>query len=335
MKNPRLIAHIPLIAALAAATAVAPAAAQSSVVIFGRVDLSVTKQNSGTSGLNGTNGRLGTAGNRWDLRPGSAGRIGFRGSEDLGSGLKASFLMEHRFNPDTGEPLTPFWQARSFVELSSVVAGTVYLGREYIPAFWPALRLDPWGFDSVGTLGPKHQFALYTVDGGIRTNNTLGYKTPRFAGLTANLAVAAGEGGRKRAVGGNVEYRQGAVYIGAGFDRVDSGSALALIGAAYDFKVVRPAITFVKSTVAGLDHTNISLAATAPVGNGLLKLAVAKLDPDGANNDSTRLGVGYEHYLSKRTSLMANLGSGKQQGSLAGVARTRTTVYEFGMKHNF
>jgi len=71
------------------------------------------------------------------------------------------------------------------------------------------------------------------------------------------------------------------------------------------------------------------------VGKGLLKLAVAKLDPDGANNDSTRLGVGYERYLSKRTSLMANLGSGKQQGNLAGVARTRTTVYELGLKHNF
>lgn len=43
-----------------------------------------------------------------------------------------------------------------------------------------ALRLDPWGFDSVGTPGPKHQFAQYTVDGGIRSNNTVGFRSPTY-----------------------------------------------------------------------------------------------------------------------------------------------------------
>ncbi len=327
--------QITIIAALSAASIAVPATAQSSVTMYGRVDVSITKQNSGTTSLNASNGQTGPAGNRWDVRPGSAGRIGFRGSEDLGGGMKAGFLMEHRFNPDTGESLTPFWQARSFVELSSAAVGTVYLGREYIPAFWPALRLDPWGFDSVGTLGPKHQFAQYTVDGGIRSNNTIGYKTPSFSGFSANLAVAAGEGSRRRATGANLEYRAGSIYAGAGFDRVDSRNELALVGAAYDFGPIRPALTYVRSTAAGVKYSNTSLAATAPVGSGILKFAIAKLNPAGADNDTTRIGLGYEYLLSKRTSLMANVGSADQQGSVAGRPRTRTTAYEVGLKHNF
>lgn len=326
---------IPLCAALVALGATLPACAQSTVTIYGRVDLSLTKQNAGTSSINAGNGQIGPAGNRWDLRPGSAGRIGFRGSEDLGGGLQAGFLMEHRFNPDTGETLTPFWQARTTVELSSASLGAVYLGREYIPAFWPALRLDPWGFDTVGTLGPKHQFAQYVVDGGIRSNNTVGYRSPSFKGLTTNLAVSAGEGVRRRAVGANVEFRGGPLYLGAAFDRVDSANELALVGLAYDFGAVRPALTYVRSTVAGLKHTNLSVAATAPLPGGLLKAAVARLDPAGADNDTTRIGLGYEHFLSKRTSLMANFGSADQQGVLSGKARTRTNVYELGLKHNF
>ena len=149
--------------------------------MYGRVDLSLTKQNSGTTSLNASNGQAGAAGDRWDLRPGSAGRIGFRGQEDLGGGLSAGCLMEHRFNPDTGDALTPFWQARSFVEVASASAGTVYLGREYFPAFWVGLRLDPWGFDTVGTLGTKHQFAQYTVDGAFEAT------TPSATGHPASV----------------------------------------------------------------------------------------------------------------------------------------------------
>lgn len=317
------------------AAAATSAAAQSSVTIYGRVDLSITKQNDGTTSLNGGNGATGAAGDRWDVRQGSAGRIGFRGVEDLGGGLKAGFQFEHRFQPDTGTAENPFWQARSFVELNSASWGGIYLGREYIPAFWPALRLDPWGFDTVGTLGPKHQFALYTVDGGIRSNNTVGYKTPSIGGFSANFAFAPGERVRKNVRGGNVEYRSGPLYVGLGFDRVDSRQKMMLIGAAYDFGMVRPALTLTRSTMAGVDHRNISLAATAPLGKGTLKFALARLDPQGEANNTSRFGLGYEYPLSKRTSIYADVGSADQQGSAAGVERTRTTAFDFGLKHNF
>jgi len=324
------LASAAMLAALPAAQA-----QTSSVTIYGRVDVSVTRQNDGTSPINANNGRLGAAGDRWDVRNGSAGRLGFRGQEDLGGGLTASFLLEHRFNTDTGEGLTPFFQRGAYVELGKKGLGSVYLGREYFPAFWVALRLEPWGFDSVGSPGPKHQLANYVVDAGTRTNNTVGVRSASFGGLTTNLAVAAGEGTRPRSTGANLEYRAGPIYAGVGWDRLDSANHVLVAGGSYDFGLVRPMLTYVKSTVVGVDSTNITLAATAPLPSAILKLAVARLDPDGPNNNNTRIGVGYEYLLSKRTSLMANLGTAKQQGRAAGADLTRTTIYEAGLKHNF
>ena len=84
----------------------------------------------------------------------SAGsRLGFRGNEDLGGGLSAQFQIEHRFSPDTGLPAQTFWGGRSYVQLTNAGAGSVYLGRDYSPAFWPAVKSDPFGWDGVGQIG--------------------------------------------------------------------------------------------------------------------------------------------------------------------------------------
>ena len=60
-----------------------------------------------------------------------------------------------------------------------------------------------------------------------------------------------------------------------------------------------------------------------------MKLAVSRLNPDGADNTNTKLSVGYEHFLSKRTSILANVGSAKQN------KLTRTTLFDVSLKHNF
>ncbi len=254
--------------ALASALALlwpAAAVAQSAVTLYGRIDLGVTKQNAGTSALSASNGRLGPDGDRWDLRHGSESRLGFLGSEDLGGGLKAGFQIEHRFLADTGVADAVFWKARSYVYLDSNTLGNVYLGREYVPAFWPALKLDPWLWDTVGSPSLAHQFAGYRIDGHARANNSVGYKSVSFGGLTANAAVSAGEGTRDRSTGANVEYAAGPLYIGAAFDRQSSRLKVALAGMAYDFGFVRPRIMVTRATVAGVDATNITLAASVPV----------------------------------------------------------------------
>jgi predicted porin len=78
------------------------------------------------------------------------------------------------------------------------------------------LRLDPRGFDTVGTPGPKHQFANYTVPvGGTRSDNTLGFRSPDWGGFKTNFAWSTGEGARSNSVGGDVEYTAGPLYMAA------------------------------------------------------------------------------------------------------------------------
>ena len=81
------------------------ASAQSSVTLYGRVDLSVGK-GPGTSAKQMANG--------------SGSRFGVRGVEDLGGGLQALFNIEHRYNADTGAQTNAqrFWTGRSIVETS-------------------------------------------------------------------------------------------------------------------------------------------------------------------------------------------------------------------------
>ena len=96
-----------LIVAAIATLATGAATAQSSVTIYGRLNLSAENQKNVTA--NGTVKAL----------QNSASRIGFRGTEDLGGGLKANFILEHGFNPDTGTPdARGFWARQSEVNLA-------------------------------------------------------------------------------------------------------------------------------------------------------------------------------------------------------------------------
>jgi predicted porin len=332
-----------LVAAALLAGFAATAAAQSSVTVYGRVDVGISYQNDGTSTLAGGNGAVGSAGKRWDVRQGSTSRLGFRGTEDLGDGLKAGFLLEHRFQSDTGavNNASAFWEGRSLVELSSKTLGTVYAGREYVPLYFSADALDPFGGDTVGKFRDDFEFAGYRVTPsatgtveGVRSNNTVGFKTLNYSGFAAQVAVAAGEGARKRDTGINAVYAAGPVYATLAYDGRDGDNNVYLVGGAYDFGVVKPMVSYSRAesrtgAAAVVKTTNWLVGATAPIGAGKLKAAYASFKPDGANNDIKKFAIGYEYFLSKRTSLYGDIGSAKRE------ALTRTTGYDMGIKHNF
>lgn len=122
--------------ALAALSALAGVAhAQSSVSLYGRVDLAFSKRSGyQNQGINDT----------------QSSRVGFKGVEDLGGGLKAIFNLEAGLTPDTGNQAETnrFFNRRAVVGLQSDVMGTVTLGREYTPTFLLVEKAaDPWGTD--------------------------------------------------------------------------------------------------------------------------------------------------------------------------------------------
>ena len=319
------------------------AAAQSSVTIYGVVDLAITKGNGGTAANPGANG-LSEA---WIQKQSTTSRLGFLGNEDLGGGLSAQFQIEHRFNPDTGavNDTNVFWAGRSYVQLTSAAAGAVYLGREYSPEFRLAVKSDPFGWDGVGQISSM-QYAGYSdaancsVNGSsVRTSNTVGYKSPSLGGLTFNGAVSLGEGaaGCARTQAFNLEYAAGPIYAGLGYSKASQGAATvdgnSLINLAfhYNFGVVKPMLYYARAKTNGGNNTNkvIELAATAPLGNGVLKAAWARLDPQGANNTATKIGLGYNYNLSKRTNLYFDVGAGRED------TKTNNTAYALGLRHTF
>jgi len=342
------------------------ASAQSSVTIYGKIDLGVAKANEAgatSAFLSGMSSTTATAQGNTDkavLQQGARSRLGFRGTEDLGAGLKANFNIEHSFNPDNGEEArqgpsfggSGFW-SQSWLGLSGGF-GEVRLGRDYSPVFYSAIMGDPFGFDTVGQAGAFHTYAAVATS---RHNNQISYKTPSFGGLTAMVAFAPSEAdGARNAYGANVMYAAGPLQLGVGFERSGAQTATSLLPtgvtatdnklyvltAAYDLGVVRPIVQFSKGTadaaggVEVADNTNWLIGATAPLGGGELKALYTVLSRDlatsraAADSDIKKFGVGYHYPLSKRTKVYADLGTAKEDG-----VADRRTAFDVGVQHNF
>jgi predicted porin len=329
-------ARLAAAAAALACGAAGTAQAQSAVTIYGIIDQGLVKANSGTTPGALLPGR-GAAPDVWTMKAGNTSRLGFRSHEDLGDGLYARFQIEHRFAADTGLPsnASVFWLGRSVVAVGSRQAGELYAGREYSAAYTVALNADPTYWSYVSQLGSAYTYANYTPvaasieASNIRWSNTVGYKSPSWSGVSFELATALGEGARKRAASGNVQVRQGPLWVGAAFDRLDARTHLALIAAGFDFGFIQPKAS-VSRAEGGLngDATAWSVSALVPLDFGRGYVAIGRLNP-ATQLDSSMIGAGLQYDLSKRTLLYTNVGSAKRDGL------TRTTAVDVGVKHTF
>ncbi|WP_395700776.1 porin [Aquabacterium sp.] len=325
--------HIAMALALQAGL-VGAASAQSTVIIYGFVDMGISKSNNGTTPGSSLPGR-GPA-NVWSVQQGNASRIGFTGKEDLGDGSYARFQIEHRFNPDTGAAASSaFWAGRSVVALGGTRYGEIYLGREYSPAFWVALNADPTLWSYVSMLGAAYTWgnwngAAPSDASSIRWSNMVGYKTPTFGGLNAEVSTGLGENQRKNSKSANVQYREGAIWAGFGYDGLDSNNRLLMGAGSYDFGSVKllGSYTNVKGGLNG-DAKAWTTSVIVPTSFGRAYAQFGSLDPTGSNNNSKMFGAGAEYNLSKRTFLYANLGTAAKQ------TFTRTTTFDLGIKAGF
>lgn len=211
--------------ALAVLGAFAGAAqAQSSVEIYGSVDAGLRSSDDGTDRKLGMN----SAGTY------NSNRIGFRGTEDLGGGLKARFLLESRFATGTGslgqgaEPAannpvptgdrptgsTQLFNGNSYVGLGGDW-GWVDMGRQYTPQFDVIGTYDPFNYKYTGILAPVQQ------NGGLtRFNNSIKYRG-NFGPVGVIVAHGLGEqagntgGGAATSIGGT--FGTGPFNVGAAY----------------------------------------------------------------------------------------------------------------------
>ena len=205
-----------LIALATLAAFAGAASAQSSVTLYGRVDLSVAK-NIGSSAK--------------AMQNGSGSRLGLRGAEDLGGGMKAIFNIEHRFDADTGaNPNARFWHARSLVGLQGGF-GQITLGREYTTAFLMSQLLgDPWGWDTVvasRSATPVTGVGLSKV----RNDSALTYNVS-MGGVNFGAQIAEAtdtiNNFQTKPVNFAVNYTGGPLFVGFGYERTGAVAAASV-----------------------------------------------------------------------------------------------------------
>jgi predicted porin len=171
--------------------------AQSSVTIYGTLDAGITKTTN-TANTAVTEGKR------------DNNKLGFRGVEDLGSGLKALFQLEIRFEPDTGtiEGVTrPLFQGQSRVGLQGSF-GTVRLGRGLTALQETVIGFEPWsGMPNVAGFMTDIAVGGYRTaqpgsgsdplglagNSGNRFANGLWYNSPVWNGFQVNLNMASKE----------------------------------------------------------------------------------------------------------------------------------------------
>ncbi|MDP1533186.1 MAG: porin [Rubrivivax sp.] len=229
--------------ALAALTAFAGAAsAQSSVTLFGVVDLGARNVKNGNAGDMST---LSTDGM-------GSSRLGFRGVEDLGGGMRAGFWLEGAIAADVGGGAKTGatangstangqdWQRRATVSLMGGF-GELRLGRDYTPSFWNTTVFDPFGTNGVGA--STNVWAQATPGGAataattqVRANNSIGYFLPAMGGVYGQLMVAAGEGVQgNKYTGGRLGYSAGPLNIAAAYGVTDR--TLGMVDDVTDFNL--------------------------------------------------------------------------------------------------
>jgi len=336
--------------------------AQTAVQIYGNIDAGVQKR----TGSGATNQTL-SIGKR------ASNTLGFKGTEDLGNGLKALFQLEIRYEPDTGtveNGSRPLFQGQSRVGLQGDF-GMVRIGRGLTPYQETVGAFEP--FHSL-----PHQAGFYTdlavagynsapLDPATNSNNrwanAFWYNTPVVSGFQLNTAIATKENNGGPAYGTlypvgaqasanpfsvSATYNNGPAAVMLGYERNAVESKVWSIGAAFnvtpelkltglyshqDQENVLPGLAL--PTTSGPTTKAWVLGANYTMGPGKFLAGYGQKDPEGSFK-TKQLSLGYEYSLSKRTYLYVD--ASRKDGPQSQLRRnTDETVnfYTVGVNHSF
>ena len=323
------------LAALATLAASGAAFAQSTVTMYGRIDNSV-----------GTLKELGKSSQNKMFYGGTAGlttpRLGFRGTEDLGGGLKANFQFEQRIDTTTGALEDPSFKGAALLGLSggfgTVRAGRMttqlddvralsYASNVFDSAFSPA---DNGVFKSGGDYAKRH-------------NSQIRYELPAMGGVYGGVSYAFEQTAAKgdTMTGFMVGYKAGPLNVALGYQDEKTKSKYTGVAGSYDFGMASVSGGFNtrsgSTTALGKDN-EMTIGVNVPVGTAInvsVGYATSKTKVNGATTlKSDGLGLGATYALSKRTKLYVGYRNHSIKNA-AGVKTTDTTIYAVGARHDF
>lgn len=320
------------------------ASAQSSVTLYGLVDLGVNKP-------------IGTE--RKGVAHAAQSRLGVRGVEDLGGGMSAIFDLQHRFNADNGTvaagPTTfdldgdgvpdgsqpgIFWRAASWVGLQGGF-GRVRLGRMTNYAWSSGGSFDPFTTDGVGSnssIVMGGVVPVYLSNAIAYDINVSGFMAGAMIGERDDNFAPSNEVGRssdKRPYNLSIGYAGGPISVSLahtsnGLDDGDAGKWTSL-GLSYDigFAKLMGLVGDGKTNADGDKVRGYFLGAIVPLGAGQINASVGQVENRDADDTLVRkAALGYRHNLSKRTALYATFARDAAAGD-------EKNGYEVGVKHVF
>jgi predicted porin len=324
------------------------ASAQSSVTLFGIVDVNGRYVKNGDLKVKSLSND-GLNSSRW----------GVRGVEDLGGGLKAGFWLESQVQADGGTAnASRYWHRRSTVSLIGNF-GEIRAGRELTATYTGFADYDTFGTNGVADVGhfndPKYVGAN-AVDTATRSDNMVSYYTPALGGFYARGSVAAGEGtpGKKH-IAGRVGYAAGPLDVSGSYGTTDANVAedkykKGNIGASYDFGVVKVLGFVAQAKFLDAKQNVIQAGVSVPFGPTTLRANYVRVDAKGkigATNidadDANQFSLGAIYDLSKRTALYTTYAQIKNKGKAnfavasapAIAAGQKSQGFEAGIRHSF
>jgi predicted porin len=334
--------------------------AQSSVTLYGVVDSGLLYTSKSPGGATGQN-----AGKQFSLIDSGLdpSRFGLIGTEDLGGGLKAKFRLESGFSVANGgynDSNGNMFGRQAWLALDGRF-GEIKAGVQYSPFVLALYATDPRDFSQFGSGAINYVDNVLVT--GLFNSNAVSYTSPTLAGLTGSALIALGgtpgnfQAGRQYSA--SLKYENGGLLINAAiYDGNSGGSAQTpvpstvafegrTIGASYKLGGLTARASFAKYKVAGAFNANV-------YGGGLDYLPLPAFEINGGvwvtgdrndtANHSVMAAVGTNYYLSKATTLYAQVGIVSNHGAMntglsinSGLygAPGTTTGLDIGIRHSF
>ena len=360
---------------LAILAAAGVASAQSSVTLYGTVDVAYQHGTGDVSSVT----RLGNNAH-------SMSHFGFRGTEDLGGGMSAGFVLESWIFPASGSgwgtavvgtgtdnqgrnagptPGSLSFNGRSTVSLASGM-GELRLGRDFTPQFYNH-GFDPFRLNGVGA-SQAWNSAAGTNPASLQVSNSISYFLPGnlggFSGQfqhylggnasgNANSSDGTGSGIRVGYANGPIDvavatsrtqYSQS--ILGAGPSSPLGDVTSTNLGGSYNFGVAKAVAYMSRDYVASVTAVatkGMLIGAVVPMGVGQISTTYSNSKTDAVGTPKTnKFALGYEYHLSKRTTAYTAFARVTNSGGASAALNGATTSinqsssgYDIGLRHSF
>ena len=299
------------------------AMAQSSVTLYGVADAGVGKIEAGApAGNDATDKTQFISGS---LMNNGNSRIGVRGVEDLGGGLKAGFNFESGLDLDDGANLGSgggFWGRAANLWLGGNW-GTFKMGRTLNPTFYGITAWELTGAANYSVIGNTYNFA----GGGPRNNSQLSYRTPVMGGFSAEIGyILKADNADRSKVDMNLIYANGPIGVAVTANKVKGISTNWSVGGKYSFSNFALAASYTNANnLANARRRGFGIGGTATFGAFALTLDLTRDTKNEWTGKKYTNGVVEAKYaLSKRTFVYG-----------AFLRLDSTNNYGIGVRHNF